>query len=134
MSAPRKTKATRSCGLPDRPQAPGKGRARATFPEAVQGEKRRTAARKTKAGKVIDSPLAVASDGAVVINITHLDLDPLEPGLVARLVEAGHLVLVAIAVPDRLGPELAKNIGDGAADLVGRLGPRVRLRTVRSRR
>ena len=134
MSAPRKTKATRSCGFPGKPELAAKDRTRATFPDA-RAEKPRTGPAKKSAGKVIDAPMAVASDGRIVINVTHLDLDPMEPGLVARLVQAGALVLVAIAVPDRLGPELLRDVDDAASEIAGRLGPRVaRLRTVRSRR
>jgi hypothetical protein len=75
-------------------------------------------------GKVIDVPLAVASDGRIVVNVTHLDLDPTEPDLVRRLINEGHVVFLGV-VPRELRRELARETEDALADVVGRVGWRV---------
>lgn len=86
-----------------------------------------------KNGGRIDSPIAFTLDGKAIVNASHLDLAPDLPDLVRQLVAEGHAVFVGIGV-GALRAELLRGLEDGAADVVGRLGPRVRLRTVRSRR
>jgi hypothetical protein len=69
--------------------------------------------------------MAVTSGGSIVINVTHLDLDPNEPDLVRRLVAEGHAVFVAVAVRTDLRAEVLGETQDALADVVGRVGRRV---------
>lgn len=117
MSA-RPRKATRSCDFPEPAEARGKDRTRATFPEAAKPPKKKT-------GQLLDAPMAVTSGGSIVINVTHLDLDPNEPDLVRRLVAEGHAVFVAVAVRTDLRAEVLGETQDALADVVGRVGRRV---------
>ncbi len=81
-------------------------------------------------GKVLDAPMAITSDGTVLLNVTHLkNGDALEAA--RELLAEGHEVFVGIAVPGQLRGELLRGIEDGAADLLGRIGPKLRQRTRR---
>jgi hypothetical protein len=70
---------------------------------------------------VSDAPMALASDGKLLVNVTHLkDGDILEAA--RELLDAGHTLFVGIAVPARHRKRLARDVDDAAADMVGRLG------------
>ena len=131
---PRKMKGTRSCDFPDGPQgeALGKDGTDATFPEEAPREQRRGRKGTKRASNLIDAPMAVTSAGDVIISITHLEDTTDVSALVARLIDEGHTLFIGVAVPDRLRRELRKDVEDAGAEIVARLGPR--LRTVRSRR
>jgi len=81
--------------------------------------------RRSRVSKISDAPMAVASDGTVLLNLTHLENgDALAAA--RKLLDGGHEVFVGVAVPARLRRELLQGIDDGAADLVGRLGAQIR--------
>lgn len=81
--------------------------------------------------KILDQPMAVASDGTLLVNITHVVDDTADvAAAVQQLQAAGHQVWVGIAVPAGLRRELQRDVDEGLADVVGRLGPRI----LRSRR
>jgi hypothetical protein len=88
--------------------------------------------KKPRSPNVNDSPMAFASDGAVLLNVMHLDVgEDLQAALRLVLV-ARHEVFVGAVVPATLRRELEGDVDDALADVAGRLGPR--LRTVRSGR
>ncbi len=80
--------------------------------------------------RVNDAPMAVTSDGKVLINLTHLDVDGDLPNALGRVLQEDHEVFVGLVVP--LRGALRHDLGDAFADVVGRHGRR--LRTVRSAR
>ena len=79
--------------------------------------------------KLQDAPMAVASSGEVLVNITHVLDDVHDPAAaVQQLVLEGHGYFIGIAVPGGLRRELLRGVDDAAADIVGRLGPAIRRR------
>ena len=91
----------------------------------------KTTEKPKRAGKLLDAPLAVASDGTLLVNVAHLDGMPDPVAAVQRLVDDGHQVFVGVAVPAPLRRELLRDIDGAAADVVGRLGPRLRRQRAR---
>jgi hypothetical protein len=97
------------------------------LPETVRVETRgRRATKKKRVSKLIDDPIALTSGGAVIINITHLEDTTDVAAVIARLIGEGHRLFIGIAVPGALRRELRKGIDDAGADIVGRLGGRLR--------
>ena len=84
-----------------------------------------------KNSKFVDAPIAVASDGTVIVNITHLDDTADVTEAVQQLLAEGHQVFVGVVVPAALRRALLRDVNDGLADAVGRLGPRLRRRRAR---
>jgi hypothetical protein len=76
--------------------------------------------------KVSTAPMAVASDGALLVNAYQLTATGDD---LATVVEAakksGLVVFVGIAVPQHLRGRVLRDLDDGLADIVGRLGPRL---------
>jgi hypothetical protein len=119
----RRRKGTGSCDSREQDEPASKDGTAATLPDAEEPGK---APSKKTTGKVIDAPLAiVASDGRMVVNATHLDLDPTEPDLVRRLVADGFEILLAVVVPRDVRPEVRRETEDALADVAGRIGRRV---------
>ena len=87
--------------------------------------------RGTRKGRVLDCPMAIASDGSIVINVTHLDLNADEPELVRRLVDEGHEVFVAVVVRPDLRRAVRRETGQALEGVVGRVGRRVMRRDER---
>ncbi len=79
---------------------------------------------------IVEAPLAVASDGAILVNAIQLgsktDLD----ALVAYAEVTGLSIFVGVVVPARLRGRFTRELDDMSADVVGRLAPRL----VRKRR
>ena len=76
--------------------------------------------------RLVDAPTAWASDGTLLLNITHL-VDAGDPvAAVRRLLADGHTLFIGVAVPLRDRQRLAKDVEDALADAVGRMGPKVR--------
>jgi hypothetical protein len=72
--------------------------------------------------KVSTAPMAVASDGSIVINAAEFSND-LDPEVLAKFaVTTGAAVFVGLVVPPRLIGRLRKDLDDAAADIAGRLG------------
>lgn len=78
--------------------------------------------------RLVDDPIAITSGGQLLLNTMHLDgmADPV--AAIRRLLDDGHRVFVGIAVPKQLRREVLRDIDDAAADVVGRLGLRLRRR------
>lgn len=88
----------------------------------------KTTKKPKRGGKLVDAPMALASDGTLLLNVAHLDGMANVVAAVQRLLDDGHQVFVGVAVPARLRRELLRDVEDAAADVVGRLGPRLRRR------
>jgi len=78
--------------------------------------------------RLVDSPMALASDGTPLLNVTHLvDVD--DPvAAVRRLLADGHTLFIGVTLPTELRREHLREVHDVLADAVGRLGPRLRVR------
>jgi hypothetical protein len=83
-------------------------------------------------GNAIDVPMAIASDGTLIMNVSHVfSTADVREALRVALAE-GHEVFVGIAVPAYFSDEIRRDLDDAAAEIVGRLGIRVRRRRRRS--
>jgi hypothetical protein len=82
----------------------------------------------TKTSKPNDAPMAVTSDGSVLVNVMQLDVgcDPTEA--VRVLLKLHHEVFVGVVVRKGHRRTLMRDVDDALADVVGRLGPRLRRR------
>ncbi len=73
---------------------------------------------------IVQAPMAVASDGSILVNAAQLvvadDLDAVRAALATRLPVFG-----GVAVPPELRARFVREADDGLADVVGRLGPRL---------
>jgi streptomycin 6-kinase len=75
--------------------------------------------------KLIDAPMALASDGTPLLNITHV-VDATDPVAVVRtLLAAGHTLFIGVVVPARCRRRMAKDIDDAATEVACRIGGRV---------
>jgi hypothetical protein len=82
--------------------------------------------------RLLDAPLLVASDGTLLLNIhATTDADDAQSALVEAL-RMKRPIVVGVALSDREANELLRDLGDGVADSVGRVG--VDLLRRRSRR
>jgi hypothetical protein len=79
--------------------------------------------------KVSTAPMAIASDGAVLVNAVEFVNDLTPEALVRFAKGTGATVFVGIVVPRGLGDRLQRDLRDAAADIVGRLGPLLVRRT-----
>jgi hypothetical protein len=78
-----------------------------------------------KPTKLVDVPMAIASDGTPLLNITHL-VDAADPvATVRRLLAEGHTLFVGVMAPPGYRKRMAKDIEDAAAELACRIGERV---------
>jgi hypothetical protein len=85
-----------------------------------------------------DAPLAITSDGRLVINVTHLDGMARVITTAEKLVPEGSQLFVGVVVPEALKGKLVKELNDVTADVAGRVdvklteaspaGPRTRVR------
>ena len=73
--------------------------------------------------RVVQTPLALASDGSLLVNALQLGADDDLDAVVRLARESGLPVFVGVVVPARLRGRLAGEIDDGLADVVGRVGP-----------
>ena len=75
--------------------------------------------------KLIDTPMAIASDGTLLINLTHLDSagDVLRDA--RRLMRDGHQVFVGVALGPGMRRLVLREVDQVLADVVGRAGPRL---------
>jgi hypothetical protein len=67
--------------------------------------------------------MALASDGAVVVNAVEFVNDLTPEALVKFAKGTGATVFVGIVAPRGIGDRLQRDLRDAAADIVGRLGP-----------
>ena len=74
--------------------------------------------------KVSMAPLAVTSDGSLIINLTQFQNDASLEALVARAKEIGLPVFVGIVVPSAVQGASVGIVDDAAAEVAGRLGGR----------
>ncbi|MFI5302619.1 MAG: hypothetical protein ACHREM_31405 [Polyangiales bacterium] len=88
-------------------------------------KKSKTAKSAEAAPRILDAPLAVASDGTVLIGIAWIDHTAKAIEVAQKLLAEGRSVFIGVAVPKRLNTRLARDMEDAAADIVGRLGPKV---------
>ena len=75
--------------------------------------------------KVSMAPLAITSDGTLIINLTQFQNDVRAEALVARAVASGLPVFVGIVVPPAVQRASAKIIDDAAAEVAGRIGAKL---------
>jgi len=80
--------------------------------------------------RVCLAPLAVASDGSLLINMAEFQDDVRVEALVSSAKATGLVVFVAVVVPDGFREQVRRDLADAATDMAGRLGPKV----VRARR
>lgn len=74
-----------------------------------------------------DSPLALGSDGTLLLNISHVFEMPDDlGGFVEQLVRRGDDVFIGVAIPDRVRRELLDGLDDHLAEAVARLGIELR--------
>ena len=103
-----------------------KGGRDSTFPDGG-GPVRRTRPRKraTRRAALIDAPMAIASDGSVLVNLTHLDSsgDVIEDA--RRLMRDGHQVFIGVALAPGMRRLVMGELEDALADVVGRVGARL---------
>jgi hypothetical protein len=77
-----------------------------------------------KRANVSDAPMALASDGMVLVNLTHLQNgDVLEAA--RKHLDQGHQIFVGLVVPERHRAGLAKDFEDAASELTCRMGGRL---------
>jgi hypothetical protein len=74
----------------------------------------------------IDAPMAIASDGMLLINLTHLDGSGDVLGDARRLMAEGHAVFIGVALGPELRRVVVRDLDDALADVVGRVGARLR--------
>jgi len=79
--------------------------------------------------RVSTAPMAVASDGGVLVNAAQLTTSDSLAAIVKVAERTGLGVFVGILVPARLQRGVLRDVDDALADVVGRLGPKL----VRSR-
>jgi hypothetical protein len=82
--------------------------------------------------RVVQAPMAVTSDGMIVVNATHLAVEPTLDAAIRYAKESGHDVFVGVVVPRGLRDEFVREVDDALADVVGRLGPRLTSSAVRA--
>ncbi|MFI5302068.1 MAG: hypothetical protein ACHREM_28590 [Polyangiales bacterium] len=85
------------------------------------------------APKIVDAPLAIASDGTVLIGIAWLDHTSKAIEAAQKLLDEGHVIFIGVAIRKSMRADLVAEIESGAAEVAGRLGGRV-LRRRRRRR
>jgi hypothetical protein len=78
-----------------------------------------------RAAKLLDTPMAITSDGQPLLNITHMEEASDPVGVVERLLDEGHTLFIGVAVPARYRRRLAKDIEGAAAEIVCRIGGRL---------
>ena len=84
-----------------------------------------------KMGSFVDAPTALASDGSLMVNVTHLlNDDPLVA--LRQLLKDGHQLFVGVVVPGELRGRLLKEVDDSLADVVGRVGVKLTEASARS--
>jgi len=71
------------------------------------------------------APMALASDGSLLLNIAEFQDDLSIVGLARTADASGLVVFVGVAVPPGLRARLLSDIGDAASDIAGRLGEHV---------
>ena len=79
----------------------------------------------TRHAKMNMTPMAVASDGGVLVNVAQLTTSGALAAIVAVAERTGLDVFVGIVVPERLRSRVLRDLDDAAADIVGRLGPKL---------
>ena len=72
---------------------------------------------------LLDAPMAVASDGTVLLNLTHIVADKNDlDAIIAVACATGLPVFVGVVVPVRHRARLAHDIDDALAGAAGRIG------------
>jgi hypothetical protein len=75
--------------------------------------------------KVNTAPMAVASDGSLIVNAYQLAVGDDLAAVTEVARKSGLLVFVGVVVPERLRRDLMRDLDDAMADVVGRPGPRL---------
>ena len=75
--------------------------------------------------KLSMAPMAIASDGSIVVNAAQLGTKSDLTSVVECAARSGLAVFVGVVVPGRMAEQFLKNVDDSMADIVGRLGPRL---------
>jgi hypothetical protein len=75
--------------------------------------------------RVVQAPMAVASDGGFMVNAVQLTIGNDLDAVVRVARETGLPVFVGLIVPARLRRRILRDIDDAAADVVGRVGSRL---------
>ena len=70
-----------------------------------------------------DAPMAITSDGRLVINVTHLNGMARVIATAEKLVPERSQLFVGLVVPRELRRKLVKELDDSLADVAGRVGP-----------
>ncbi|MFI5302625.1 MAG: hypothetical protein ACHREM_31435 [Polyangiales bacterium] len=97
-------------------------------------KKSKTAKVAEAAPQILDAPLAVASDGTVLIGVAWLDHSSKAIDVAQKLVDEGQTIFIGIAIPRSMRADVLAEIENGAAEVAGRLGGRLVRRRRRSRR
>jgi len=77
----------------------------------------------SRRAKMNMAPMAVASDGALVVNTAQLTTSNSLPAIIKAAESTGLDVFIGVVVPERLRSRVLRDLNDAAADIVGRLGP-----------
>jgi hypothetical protein len=80
------------------------------------------------------APMAVASDGTVIVNAIQLGSKTDLAAVVGYARDTGLEVFIGIVVPTRLRGWVLRNLDDALADVGGRLGPKLVLAQARRSR
>jgi hypothetical protein len=81
--------------------------------------------RRQRRMSVVAAPMAVASDGNIIVNTMQLGPDTRLDDALAQAKATGLPVFVAVAIPKSMKEQFVREIDDALADVVGRLGPRI---------
>jgi group II intron reverse transcriptase/maturase len=108
----------------------GRPRRRGTPPARRAGsprhcEPRRRGCPVSRRPRISMAPMAVASDGALVVNAAQLATSGSLEAIVEMAKRTGLDVFVGVVVPERLRSRVLRDLDDAAADIVGRLGPKL---------
>ena len=74
---------------------------------------------------VLDAPIALASDGTLLVNVAQLSPGTVLDEILRYAEVTGLPIFIGVAVPGRLYKRFVRELDDAVADVVGRLGPRV---------
>ena len=75
-----------------------------------------------RSARVNMAPMAVASDGSVIVNAGYM-LDTGDPLEIIEKLGASAELYIGIVVPPRHVPEVMRKLDDGVAEIAGMIGP-----------
>ena len=76
--------------------------------------------------RVVQAPMAVTSDGTIIVNAVQLGLGETSPDvMIANARATGLPIFVGVAIPKNMKMPFAQEFDNAVADVVGRLGSRL---------